>query len=73
MTVWSKTYRRSSRPAVLTHRRADGTLMAILPLYEARRRPISAARFVGMARPTRWVHCAIPPTARKWAGCFAGR
>ena len=47
VSVWWETYRRSSWPAVLTQRRADGTLMAILPLYEARRRPIRAARFVG--------------------------
>jgi len=46
-SVWWSVFGRGHRPAPLSLRRPDGSLMAIVPLYEARRRPLKVARFIG--------------------------
>jgi CelD/BcsL family acetyltransferase involved in cellulose biosynthesis len=47
VTVWWSLFGSGRSLAVLTYRRTDGSLLAVLPLYEAKRRPIRLARFVG--------------------------
>jgi CelD/BcsL family acetyltransferase involved in cellulose biosynthesis len=46
-SVWWRLFGRGARPAVVSLRRTDGGIMAILPLYEARRGPLKVARFLG--------------------------
>lgn len=46
-SVWWRHFGRGRRLRLIGCRRPDGTLAGVLPLYEARRRPLQLLRFVG--------------------------